>query len=358
MLTSDSVVNPKFFGVGWVGFETTPNFSGWGGLVLKPPQFLWGGVGWFENHPEFKGGWYLGARKWRGGTEVGWLGWGDFQPCFRRWLRYQRTSRESTDAFANWKTSTDVAFSNRPSRRQEVICNLVSPFDACKVAAQELRFEFRRQKASLGQIEEFHQAVLDVFRELRDIRRECKRGLRTSHSRNRLFSEETVNYDCSRAFLNYFTIPFHKIIFSDDFRICDSDFHSETLFWKSKINFNVSPLLSDILTEKCKIKTPSPPPSSIPSQTFRQTRGTCASAATLSWTPVYGASVFCAARASFSTQMTKNVNFYEIGYLASAKCLQKTDWRTGFFSCALNLDRFLWTGFFQSCYSDRKVEQD
>jgi len=53
------VLKPShFFRVGWGSFETTSNFLGWGGLVLKPPQISRGGEGWFWNHLNFCGvGW-------------------------------------------------------------------------------------------------------------------------------------------------------------------------------------------------------------------------------------------------------------------------------------------------------------
>ena len=53
--------NPKFFGVVWGGLETTLNFLGWGGVVLKPPQIFLGWGGLVLREDTKIAGWYRGG---------------------------------------------------------------------------------------------------------------------------------------------------------------------------------------------------------------------------------------------------------------------------------------------------------
>jgi hypothetical protein len=61
------------FNPGWCGSVLKPPLIFWGGVVWKPPLIFGVGLGGFKTTPNFFGK----ARKWRGGTEVG---WGDLQP--------------------------------------------------------------------------------------------------------------------------------------------------------------------------------------------------------------------------------------------------------------------------------------
>ena len=73
---------------------------------MEPPQFFWGGVGWLENHLKFFGvGWFWRrTRKWWGGAEVGWLGWGDLQPWFGHRVRKLTSwvTHEYVSEYSEW----------------------------------------------------------------------------------------------------------------------------------------------------------------------------------------------------------------------------------------------------------------